>query len=105
MVFAEFAHRPFSGTLVRSNLCAFVAGRQDDLGHLEVTVRSIVQFVPGMRVVVAAADDCLDVYERCVLSVLYLSLIRRDSNACLGLKSYQYALKYYSTTIPPIRSI
>lgn len=66
----ESASRPFFGDLAWSNLCAFLAGRAGDLDRLEVTVASILQFVPGMRVAVAAADNSLDAYERCAWSLL-----------------------------------
>lgn len=64
------ASRPFFGDLAWSNLCVFLAGRAGDLDRLEATVASILQFVPGMRVAVAAAENSLDEYERCAFSLL-----------------------------------
>ena len=94
-IFEEFAHRPFSGTLVRSNLCAFVAGRPGDLSQVEVTVSSVLQFIPGVRVAVAAMDDSLDAYERCVFTALSrLFPTRHGLNTCLRQNAPRYALKY-----------
>lgn len=65
--FAQAAERPFTKDLVRGNLCAFIAARADEVEQWEVTVMSIVQFVPGMRVAVAAeGEDGVAAFERCV---------------------------------------
>lgn len=68
--FAEAAERPFIKDLVRGNLCAFIAAREDDVQQWEVTVMSILQFVPGVRVAIAAeGNDGVAAFERCVCGV------------------------------------
>ncbi|CAN0146627.1 unnamed protein product, partial [Ectocarpus sp. 13 AM-2016] len=62
--FEEEAERPFFQDLKRGNLCAFVGGRVDEEAMWEVTVKSILQFMPGMRVAIAAGANGLDAYER-----------------------------------------
>ncbi|CBJ28664.1 hypothetical protein Esi_0117_0037 [Ectocarpus siliculosus] len=62
--FEEEAERPFFQDLKRGNLCAFVSGRVDEEAMWEVTVKSILQFMPGMRVAIAAGAKGLDAYER-----------------------------------------
>lgn len=63
-VFEEAASTPFEGDIARGNLCAFVAGRADDVDEWTVTVQSIQKFAPGVRVAVAAEADALEAYER-----------------------------------------
>ncbi|CAM9613973.1 unnamed protein product [Ectocarpus fasciculatus] len=63
-VFEEAAERPFFQDVKRGNLCAFVGGRVGEEDMWEVTVKSIVQFMPGMRVAIAAGAGGLDAYER-----------------------------------------
>lgn len=65
--FSEAAQRPYTDELVRDNLCAFISGRAAEVDQVEVTVMSILQFVPGMRVAIATEADGVDVFERCVL--------------------------------------
>ncbi|CAM9319802.1 unnamed protein product [Ectocarpus sp. 12 AP-2014] len=62
--FEEAAERPYSQDLKRRNLCAFVSGRVGEETMWEVTVKSILQFMPGMRVAIAAEAEGLDAYER-----------------------------------------
>ncbi|CAM9459802.1 unnamed protein product [Scytosiphon promiscuus] len=62
--FDEAAGRPYTQDLARGNLCGFVAGRAGDAEMWEVTVKSILEFVPGMRVAVAAEVEGLAEYER-----------------------------------------
>lgn len=61
---AEAAKRSFTGDVTRGSLCAFIAGRASELDQWIVTVASIQQFAPGIRVAVAAEDDALNAYER-----------------------------------------
>ncbi|CAM9403327.1 unnamed protein product [Ectocarpus fasciculatus] len=62
--FEEAAKVPYSQDLKRGDLCAFVSGRVGEEAMWEVTVKSILQFVPGMRVAIAAEAEGLDAYER-----------------------------------------
>ncbi|CAM9138496.1 unnamed protein product [Ectocarpus sp. 12 AP-2014] len=62
--FEEAAERPFFQDLKRGNLCAFVGGRVGEEAMWEVTVKSILQFMPGMRVAIAAGTKGLDAYDR-----------------------------------------
>ncbi|CAN0126388.1 unnamed protein product [Ectocarpus sp. 12 AP-2014] len=62
--FEEAAERPFFQDLKRGNLCAFVGGRVGEEAMWEVTVKSILQFMPGLRVAIAAGAKGLDAYER-----------------------------------------
>ena len=55
---------PYVNDLVRGNLCAFFAGDQNEVDQVEVAVRSVLQFVPGMRVAVAADDAGFHSYQR-----------------------------------------
>ncbi|CAM9164100.1 unnamed protein product [Ectocarpus sp. 6 AP-2014] len=60
------SERPFAEDVERHRVCAFVAGTASQVDQIEVTVSSVLEFVPGMRVVVAAEADAVDVYERAV---------------------------------------
>lgn len=62
--FDEEAKRAYIGDVPRGSLCAFVAGTAYHLDQLEVTVTSILEFQPGMRVAVAAQEDAVDEYRR-----------------------------------------
>ncbi|CAN0319161.1 unnamed protein product [Ectocarpus sp. 6 AP-2014] len=64
--FEEAAERPFFQDLKYGNLCAFGSGRVDEEAMWEVTVKSILQFMPGMRVAIAAGAKGLDAYERSI---------------------------------------
>lgn len=63
-VFEEAASTPFEGDIARGDLCAFVAGRADEVDEWTVTVQSIQKFAPGMRVAVAAEVDSVEAYKR-----------------------------------------
>lgn len=54
----------FVQDVVRDRICAFVPGTASDVARTEVTVESILRFMPGMRVVVAAEASVLGAYER-----------------------------------------
>ena len=55
---------PYTHDLVRHDLCAFVAGFAHEVAVAEVAVTSILQFVPGVQVVIAAEEASLDAYKR-----------------------------------------
>lgn len=63
-VFAEAAETPFTKDLKRGSICAFVAGGAEDVDEWAVTVGSILQFAPGVRVAVAVEEDALGLYRR-----------------------------------------
>ena len=56
-LFAEMSRRPFAEDLTRGEICAFIAGRDNEVDRWEVTISSILQFVPGVHVVVAVEGD------------------------------------------------
>ncbi len=58
------AQREFVGDVTRGSVCAFVAGTASQVDQLEVTVSSMLEFLPGVRVAVAAEHDALDAYRR-----------------------------------------
>lgn len=62
--FSKASQRPYSDGLVRGDLCVFIPARAEEISRWEVTVVSILQFVPGVRVAIAAEEDALDAYER-----------------------------------------
>lgn len=65
--FDEEAKRMFTDQIPRGGLCAFVAGTESEVDQLEVTVTSILEFVPGIRVAIAAEEGSVDAYQRYVL--------------------------------------
>ncbi|CAM9587062.1 unnamed protein product [Ectocarpus sp. 6 AP-2014] len=62
--FEAAAERAYLGEVKRGDLCAFVVGRAGEEAMWEVTVNSILQFMPGMKVAIAAKAEGLDAYER-----------------------------------------
>ena len=57
---------PFAEDIVRHEMCAFVPGYFKFIAETEVTVQSILQFMRGMRVVVAVHPTDIFVYQRFV---------------------------------------
>ncbi|CAN0334430.1 unnamed protein product, partial [Ectocarpus sp. 12 AP-2014] len=90
--FEAAAERTYLGEVQRSDLCAFVSGRVGDEAMWEVTVKSILQFMPGMKVAIAAEAEGLDAYERSMgrLPGVTVSGTQNPSTAAL------YADKYCS---------
>lgn len=64
--FEEQSKLMFTNDIPRNGLCAFVAGTESEVDQLEVTVTSILEFLPGARVAIAAEDDALDAFRRYV---------------------------------------
>ena len=64
--FDEEAKKMFTNEVPRGAVCAFVAGTESEVDQLEVTVMSILEFLPGVRVAIAAEDGSVDAYQRCV---------------------------------------
>ncbi|CAN0159174.1 unnamed protein product, partial [Ectocarpus sp. 8 AP-2014] len=73
------SERPFAEDVERGRVCAFVAGTAFQVDQIEVTVSSVLEFVPGMRVVVAAEADAVDAYERAVGSLPGVSVSSTQS--------------------------
>ncbi|CAM9449896.1 unnamed protein product, partial [Ectocarpus sp. 8 AP-2014] len=88
--FEEAAERPYSQDLKRRNLCAFVSGRVGEENMWEVTVKSILQFVPGMRVAIAAEADGLDAYERSMGSLPGVTVSGAQNPSTASLFADQY---------------
>lgn len=61
---ASSASLPFTHELVRGDLCAFIGGRAGEVEQTRVTVESILEFMPGMRVAVAVEPESFDAYDR-----------------------------------------
>ena len=55
---------PFHDEVVRGELCAFLPGYFQFIAETEVTIRSVVHFMPGMRVVVAVHPTDFPVYQK-----------------------------------------
>lgn len=77
--FDDEGKRMFTDEVTRDGLCAFVAGTEAQLDQLEVTVTSILEFLPGMRVAIAAEDDAVDAYRRCVCFSTVVVVVVADS--------------------------
>lgn len=58
------ANEPYLKDITRGQICAFMTGFSSFLKETEVTVKSIVQFMPGMRVAIATQDHDVSVFER-----------------------------------------
>lgn len=80
--FSEAAQRPYTDELVRDNLCAFVSGQAAEVDQVEVTVMSILQFVPGMRIAIATEADGVDIFERYVYGSGFIRYV--DLMVCVG---------------------
>ncbi len=63
-LFDEWAGREFAPGVPRGSICHFIAGRAEEVDEWAVTVTSILQFAPGMRVAVAVEEDAVDAYKR-----------------------------------------
>lgn len=74
---------PFAEDIVRHEMCAFVPGYFQFIAETEVTVQSIIQFMRGMRVVVAVHPTDLYVYQRCVLARRVLCVCLACLCACV----------------------
>lgn len=64
LFFKEESERLFVQDVVRGSICAFVAGTTSDAARTTVTVESILRFMPGVRVAIAAEDAALGTYKR-----------------------------------------
>lgn len=63
---ANSASIDFNKELTRGDLCAFIAGDEDQIEQTDVTVQSILEFLPGMRIAIAAESDDLAAYKSTV---------------------------------------
>ena len=63
-IFADATVLPYVNDLVRGNLCAFIAGEANEVNGVEVAVKSVLQFFPGMTVAVAADYAGFHAYQR-----------------------------------------
>lgn len=62
---------PYTKDLVRGDICAFTTGYFVFLAETAVSVKSIVHFMPGMRVIVATDPAYFSVFNRWVNSRRY----------------------------------
>ncbi|CAM9484511.1 unnamed protein product [Scytosiphon promiscuus] len=60
---------PFTDDVLRGNLCVFVPGYLHQRSFAEVTVESVLRFMPGVRVAVAADPSEMDDYQLSVGSL------------------------------------
>lgn len=58
------ADQAFTKDTKRGEICAFIEGRADQVLQTDVTVQSILEFLPGLRVAVAVEPESLALYER-----------------------------------------
>ena len=63
-MFADATVLPYVNDLVRGNLCAFIAGGVNEVDQVEVAVMSVLEFLPGMTVAVAADNAAFHTYQR-----------------------------------------
>lgn len=61
---AKFAAIPFNDDVSRGEMCAFIPGYFQFIAETEVTIKSVVHFMPGMRVVVAVHLSDFPVYQK-----------------------------------------
>lgn len=62
-MFADATILPYVNDLVRGNMCAFIAGDVNEVDQVEVAVKSVLQFLPGMTVAVAADSARFHAYQ------------------------------------------
>lgn len=62
----EAAKMPFAKGVTRGNMCIFIAAGSDEVEQTDVTIQSILEFVPGMRIALATESDSVDEYRRYV---------------------------------------
>ena len=62
--FGEFTTMPFEGDLVRGDLCAFVSSSVQVIGETDATVRSVLAFMPGMRIAIAVVEKDFHLFHR-----------------------------------------
>ncbi|CAN0091222.1 unnamed protein product [Scytosiphon promiscuus] len=91
--FKEESERLFVQDVVRGSICAFVTGTSADAERTTVTVESILRFMPGVRVAVAAEDAALDTYKRAFEGLPGVSVSSTQSTITASL----YADEYCST--------
>lgn len=60
----SWAHEPFVGGIERDNICAFIGSDFGLLEETEVSVKSVMEFMPGVRVAIAVAEEDLAVFEQ-----------------------------------------
>lgn len=56
---------PFEKDMTRGQLCAFLVGYPAFLPETQVVVKSILHFMPGMRIAIATSSADVSVFERC----------------------------------------
>ena len=60
----DSASIPFHGDVTRGDMCAFIPGYFQFIAETEVSIQSVVHFMPGMRVVVAVHLNDFSVYQK-----------------------------------------
>ncbi len=58
------ANEPYAEGVTRGQICAFMTGFHSFLRETEVTVKSVLHFMPGMRMGIATPAEDLSVFER-----------------------------------------
>lgn len=61
--FDPWVHESFAPGIEMGDLCAFMGSTAGLLEETEVTVRSVIEFMPGVRVALAVAEEDLDMFE------------------------------------------
>lgn len=60
----ESADTSFTDDMSRGEICAFISGSMKELEEIDVTTQSILEFVPGVQVVIATKAGSKSAYER-----------------------------------------
>lgn len=55
---------PYVNDLTRGDICAFIVGYLPFLAEVEMTVKSISYFMPGMRIAVTVHPTHFDLFHR-----------------------------------------
>ncbi|CAM9604376.1 unnamed protein product [Scytosiphon promiscuus] len=58
------SNEPYVKDITRGQICAFMTGFSSFLGETEVTVKSIIEFMPGMRIAIATQAADVSVFQR-----------------------------------------
>lgn len=59
-----FSTMAFASGLVRGELCAFVSSGAEVIGETDATVRSVLTFMPGVRVAIAVSEKDFFLFQR-----------------------------------------
>lgn len=58
------ANEPYAKGVTRGQICAFMTGFSSFLRETQVTVKSVMHFMPGMRMAIATQAEDVSVFQR-----------------------------------------